>query len=204
MVVLGTSVLCLQRAEFAENVSKILKDMKSDQYFLDVTLICEDGQISAHKVVLSACSPVFQGILRKNPHQHPLMYLKGVKFIDLLNLLDLIYLGKALMNSGNIDSFLDVAREFKVEGLCEIESKGSPEESTTLNGKDPGGSKDPGVLPQCMENEVLKHDCSSSSEPTGAIGTNKVDRGPTEHKCGTVQASPGEPVVDGEPPLAVD
>ena len=30
----------------------------------------------AHKVILSACSPFFRGVLRKNKHEHPLLYLK--------------------------------------------------------------------------------------------------------------------------------
>ena len=32
------------------------------------------------QVILSACSPFFRQVLRRNPHQHPLLYLKGVKF----------------------------------------------------------------------------------------------------------------------------
>jgi hypothetical protein len=28
------------------------------------------------QVILSACSPFFRQILRRNPHQHPLLYLK--------------------------------------------------------------------------------------------------------------------------------
>ena len=29
-----------------------------------------------YQVILSACSPFFRQILRRNPHQHPLLYLK--------------------------------------------------------------------------------------------------------------------------------
>ena len=30
--------------------------------------------------MLAACSPFFREVLRRNPHQHPLLYLKGVKY----------------------------------------------------------------------------------------------------------------------------
>jgi hypothetical protein len=40
---------------------------------------CEDGQLGAHKAVLSAGSPLFRQILRQNPHAHPLLYLRGLK-----------------------------------------------------------------------------------------------------------------------------
>ena len=48
----------------------------------------------AHKVVLSACSPFFKSILKRNPHQHPLLYLKGVNSQDLGSLLNFMYQGQ--------------------------------------------------------------------------------------------------------------
>ena len=32
--------------------------------------------LEAHKVILSACSPFFRSVLKKNKHDHPLVYLK--------------------------------------------------------------------------------------------------------------------------------
>ena len=34
-----------------------------------MTLACDDDQIQAHKVIPSACSPLFQNVLRHNPRQ---------------------------------------------------------------------------------------------------------------------------------------
>ena len=44
----------------------------------DVTIACEDDQIQAHKVILSAASPMFQNVLNIIPHSHPLLYLHGI------------------------------------------------------------------------------------------------------------------------------
>ena len=50
-----------------------------DKDFLDVTIVCDDGQLSAHKVILAASSSFFSSVFQMNPHNHPLMYLRGVK-----------------------------------------------------------------------------------------------------------------------------
>ena len=69
---------CIRWNDFETSVRTAFQDLKEEKDFFDVTLACDAEQIEAHKVVLSACSPFFRNILRKNPHQHPLIYLKGV------------------------------------------------------------------------------------------------------------------------------
>ena len=68
---------CLRWNDFEANISGAFQEIRTEKDFFDVTLACEDDQIEAHKVILSACSPFFKGVLKKNPHQHPLLYLKG-------------------------------------------------------------------------------------------------------------------------------
>ena len=44
----------------------------------DVTLACYDDQtIQAHRVMLGAVSPGCDGFLRKTPHPHPLIHMRG-------------------------------------------------------------------------------------------------------------------------------
>merc|ERR1712204_121919 len=64
-----------------------LKSLWRDEDFLDVTIACDDDQINAHKVILSAASPFFHNILKRNPHSHPLLYLRGTVKKDMLALL---------------------------------------------------------------------------------------------------------------------
>ena len=114
------------------------KNLLSDEDFADVTLACEgEKQLSAHKVILSSCSPFFRKVLLKNKHQHPLLYLKGVKFTDLQLIVKFIYLGQIEIGlcesktggsqlhlspfSGrdNLPEFLATAKELEVKGLME-------------------------------------------------------------------------------------
>ena len=47
---------CLQWKDFDTNMTLALKDLREERDFFDVTIACEDSQIQAHKVILSACS----------------------------------------------------------------------------------------------------------------------------------------------------
>ena len=50
-----------------------------------MTLACEDGQgMEAHRVILASASPLFQRLLRRNKHAHPLIYLRGLILHDLV------------------------------------------------------------------------------------------------------------------------
>ena len=71
---------CVKWKDFEANVSCAFRELRENKDFFDMTLACDDGQIQAHKVIVSACSPFFRNVLRRNPHQHPLLYLKGVKY----------------------------------------------------------------------------------------------------------------------------
>ena len=90
----GTEKFCLRWNDFESNISVAFRELREDKDFFDVTLACDDEQIQAHKVILSACSPFFRGILRRNPHANPLLYLKGVKFTDLQSVLNFMYHGE--------------------------------------------------------------------------------------------------------------
>ena len=85
------SKFSLRWNDFETNMTVALKELREEKDFFDVTIACEDSQIQAHKVILSACSTFFRNLLRRNPHQHPLLYLKGVKYKDLLGILDFMY-----------------------------------------------------------------------------------------------------------------
>ena len=83
-------------------------------------------------MVLAACSPLFRSILQRNPHDHPLLYFKGVKVIFTRNIqllfsdvklsnlqlvLDFMYNGEVNVAQEELNTFLNVAEELKVKGL---------------------------------------------------------------------------------------
>ena len=49
-----------------------------------MTLVCEeDQQFEAHKIILAACSPFFQRVLKGTKHSYPVIYMRGLKPNDL-------------------------------------------------------------------------------------------------------------------------
>ena len=108
--------------------------IQEETEFCDVTLACEDQQVRAHKVVLAASSPKLRSILLSNPNPHPLIYLTGVKFFTMENIIKFIYTGEVTISSDQVDTFLDVAQELQVKGLTEGGQTGT--EASTTTGKD--------------------------------------------------------------------
>ena len=101
---------------FGNKLTKTFRNLFNEQRFADVTLVSDDQQeYKAHKVVLSACSPVLGNILLNNQHSHPLIYLKGFKSTELQKLLEFMYLGETSVNQNSIDQFVKVARELDLE-----------------------------------------------------------------------------------------
>jgi len=89
------------------------------QDFLDVTIACDDDQIEAHKVVLSAASKFFHDILKRNPHSHPLLYLRGTTKKDMEAVLEFIYSGTTKVIQEDLGNFMDLAKSLQVNGLCD-------------------------------------------------------------------------------------
>ena len=102
---------------FEANIKSAFLDIKEEKDFSDVTIACEDQQVEAHRVVLAANSNFFSRILKKNKHSHPLIYLKGIKFSVLEDLINFIYLGEVNVHRDNLQEFLDASEEVEVKGL---------------------------------------------------------------------------------------
>jgi len=116
---MSSEKFCLRWNDFETNISVAFRELREDKDFFDVTLACDDQQMQAHKVILSACSPFFRSVLKKNPHAHPLLYLKGVKYVDLVAVLNFMYHGEVNVAQEELNSFLAVAEELKVKGLTQ-------------------------------------------------------------------------------------
>ena len=164
--------LCLQWNDFRDNISSSFGDLRDDKEFTDVTLACEDGQqVEAHKVVLISSSPFFWNLLKRNKHPHPLVYMRGLKYENLLSMVDFLYRGEANVYQENLDTFLAMADELQLKGLArreeeEIEyilQKRSQSSNTTNNPI--ARSKDKRALQGLISEDVT----SSQNETTIAL-----------------------------------
>ena len=116
---------CLKWNNFQQNIATSYRELREAQDFSDVTLVCEeDQQIKAHRVILSAFSPIFMSILKTNKHSHPLIYMRNIKIKDLIAIVDFMYHGEVNIYQKDLDSFLASAEDLKLTGL----SGGEPED----------------------------------------------------------------------------
>ena len=56
-------------------------------------------------MVLSTSSPFFESLLKRNKHSRPLIYMRGIKSLDLSVLIDFLYLGETSLPRGNLETW---------------------------------------------------------------------------------------------------
>ena len=119
---------------YADHLRDILKELRSDESFADVTLVTDDKkQIKAHRNILSACSSVFKEILQINTNNnHPVIYLRGIQHPEIESILQFIYLGEAKFYEERTKEFLSVVKNLEINMLSKgVESKDSRSEDTS-------------------------------------------------------------------------
>ena len=105
---------------FNVNQNDSLKDLFIKNSYSDVTLVSDDrSAFSAHKFVLSACSPLLKGLLLNNPHPNPTVYLKGVKSLELNSLLKFVYLGTTQFYHERMEKFFEAGRILEIKQLSQ-------------------------------------------------------------------------------------
>lgn len=73
--------------DYQTSMLSSFRHLRDEEDFVDVTLACDERSFTAHKVVLSACSPYFRKLLKANPCEHPIVILRDVPADDVENLL---------------------------------------------------------------------------------------------------------------------
>ena len=136
--------LNLKWNDFPSNVTKSFVQLRNEDDFYDVTLVCDDqNQVSAHKLVLSSCSEFFQTVLKLNKHVHPLLCLDGITSEEMKNVLDYIYFGEAEVYKNDLDRFMCIAQRLKLRGLLSQEGNqgGTNQDERNFQGEEGQGEK---------------------------------------------------------------
>ena len=115
---------------YSDHLKNMMKELMMNEGFSDVTLVTEDKkQIKAHTNILSACSPVFKDILKKDRNSSSIMYLRGIQYSELESIIQFIYLGEATFYEERMDEFLTVAKSLEIKELCNAEAESFNEET---------------------------------------------------------------------------
>uniref|UniRef100_A0A182VGZ4 BTB domain-containing protein n=1 Tax=Anopheles merus TaxID=30066 RepID=A0A182VGZ4_ANOME len=102
---------------FQKNVSTQFEKLREDDDLVDITFACEGRMLTAHKLVLFACSPYFKELLKKNPSPHPVFFMNDVKYDVLKAILQYMYLGEVHITNENLKEFIKTAEGLQIRGL---------------------------------------------------------------------------------------
>lgn len=122
------------------HVLSAFESMLQSEALLDCSLVCEDGGLKAHRVVLSACSPYFRKIFVENPCKHPVIVLKDIRSWEMQCIVDFMYRGETSVPEGQLTGLVRAAESLKVRGLTSADQQlppGLAVETSECTGRDP-------------------------------------------------------------------
>jgi len=109
----------LKWENFSPTVTASFQEIRKESSLFDINLLVGTRALCAHRLVLSACSPVFRSIIRDITSPNPFIYLKGVRYEILTSILDFMYQGEVSVTQEDLTPFLDLAEELQVRGLTQ-------------------------------------------------------------------------------------
>lgn len=125
---------CFKWNDYQNHLSDVVRQLLEDDCMVDVTLSAAGERIHAHRIVLSACSTLFQEVLSQVNEDHPTIILSDISAQDIKSIIEFTYHGEVRIPVENINSLLDAARSLKICGLIEIDDL--DESDTVVDNKD--------------------------------------------------------------------
>ena len=156
-------MVLLKWSDFQNDSEYWLNGAQRDNEFCDVTLVCEDYEVQAHRLIITWGSKVLQDILQKTKHAHPIIYLQGISQHELKYMLKFLYTGEVSVAKSRLEMFLESAKELKIVGIFD-----QVEVETTL---EPFDDKKDTMTDTAIESKVLPsvdsfRDCETFLEDT--------------------------------------
>ncbi|XP_073811140.1 BTB/POZ domain-containing jim lovell protein isoform X2 [Musca autumnalis] len=130
---------------------------------VDVTLVCAETSIRAHKMVLSACSPFFQRVFADTPCKHPVIVLKDFRGWVVQAIIDFMYRGEISVPQERLQTLIQAGESLQIRGLVE---SSIPEHTPT-----PAASPDDfGMIDASLLSPEIER-CSSFDEESPSMVT---------------------------------
>lgn len=163
--------------DFQSSILSSFRHLRDEEDFVDVTLACDIRSFTAHKVVLSACSPYFRKLLKANPCEHPIVILRDIRAEDVENLLRFMYNGEVHIGHEQLNDFLKTAQLLQVRGLADV--NGPQPKSTPI----PTNLSAEPNIPSSLAVNALRESMLNASLPNALSNSSKmIDLKPTQSR----------------------
>lgn len=131
--------LNLKWDNFSSHLALSFDSCYESQQFVDVSLVCKDGEvIKGHKMILANTSKFFRRLLTENEHPHPMIVLHNIDAEDLRSLMSFMYCGEVQIFQNDLKKLLEIADTLEITGLQQIQE--SDNTGTNFGGKNFVGS----------------------------------------------------------------
>ncbi|XP_018902533.1 uncharacterized protein [Bemisia tabaci] len=107
----------LSWGDFGSSLASTFQILRGQGELVDVTLSAGGRIFPAHKLVLSAASPLLMELLKSTQCQHPVVMLAGITASDLEALLAFIYQGEVSVDPSQLPSLLQAAHCLDITAL---------------------------------------------------------------------------------------
>ncbi|KAL3270977.1 hypothetical protein HHI36_021480 [Cryptolaemus montrouzieri] len=177
---------CVRWNSYQSNLQNAFPKLLTSEHFVDVTLACENEMLKCHKVVLSACSTYFEKLLLQNPCQHPIIFMKDMKFHEMQSLVDFMYKGEVNVTQDDLPSLLKSAEALQIRGLCGTDQLLSHQnfvKTQLAKATAAVAAASQATSSTTTSNDTQQTNCTKDSEPT--VKSEKLE----EVECTTNQSS---------------
>ncbi|KAL3272846.1 hypothetical protein HHI36_014307 [Cryptolaemus montrouzieri] len=157
---------------------------------VDVTLVCAETSVRAHKVVLSACSPFFQRIFSENPCKHPVIVLKDFSGWEVQAIVDFMYKGEISVIQAQLQSLIKAAESLQVRGLANQDPFGVDKEGASITNRTP-----PAESPNEYDRNYYTHNRYPTPGTTARSSADRLSPGRLGSPFSPSSASNYEPSV---------
>ncbi|XP_037071204.1 longitudinals lacking protein-like [Pollicipes pollicipes] len=93
-------------------------ELRKNESYVDVTLVCCGGEIKAHRLLLSACSPLLEKLLSANQESEATLILPDLQVSCVRSLIEYVYTGEISVHDSEIDGLVDAATMLEVRGIA--------------------------------------------------------------------------------------
>ncbi|KAG5892774.1 hypothetical protein JTB14_007989 [Gonioctena quinquepunctata] len=169
---------CVRWNSYQSNLQNAFPKLLTSEHFVDVTLACENEMLKCHKVVLSACSTYFEKLLLDNPCQHPIIFMKDMKFTEVQSLVDFMYKGEVNVTQDDLPSLLKSAEALQIRGLCGSDQLLNPTYFTNI--KSPQSQQPVFSTPKMRSPTPVEYKPQPSQVPMNKITETPIKKEPNQ------------------------
>lgn len=116
---MSSTEFCIKWTNYQSNIVNSVGKLKNESEFVDVTLVCEEKSIKAHKVILSACSDYFKQVFKATPSFEQVVLLPNIQYEDMSSLVQYMYTGQVFIHQDMLGRLLKTAQALQIKGLIE-------------------------------------------------------------------------------------